>query len=111
MIIIQSGQSRLIAAGLAGFQPEHYKGDSQQAHFRKETNLPKQDISTIQLNFFKSGDILVWAVEITRFKAMVKIYCKTCIKEVTWMKTCAIKIHIKIIPLINLQVIKLRVFP
>lgn len=65
MKIIQSGQSSLIAEGLAAshvahFQPEHYKGDSQQARFRKETrNLPKQDIFTVQLNFFKSGDILV----------------------------------------------------
>lgn len=38
---------------VAGFQPDLYQGDPQQAYSRKLTNLTKQDISTVQWNFFK----------------------------------------------------------
>lgn len=54
---------RIIAEALdhslvAGFQPEHYQRNPQQAYSRKLTNLTKQDISTVQRNFL-NGDISV----------------------------------------------------
>lgn len=38
---------------VSGFQPDHYRGDPQQVYFRKlARNLTKQNISTVQWNFF-----------------------------------------------------------
>lgn len=74
MIIIKSGQRSLITGGLedscvASFQPDHDKGDSQQAYFRKQTrNLIKHPHLLYKLIFLSGAVLTTYCMNSINYK-------------------------------------------